>query len=196
MSKLKVTTLFSGIGAQEAGLKRLGVDFEMVGMCEIDKYAIKSYEGINGPTHNYGDISKIDRLDYADLLVYSSPCFPRGSMVLTDGGYKDIADIQVGDKVLTHLGNWKPVIRTMNNGVKELVKLSLNDGNVIRCTPNHKFLCRDEMVDCENAGEWVEAQNIGKKYPIWIKNGERGYGWVTSYEKDGKEEVLRYGKSC
>lgn len=74
MSKLKVTTLFSGIGAQEAGLKRLGVDFEMVGMCEIDKYAIKSYEGINGSTHNYGDISKIDRLDYADLLVYSSPC--------------------------------------------------------------------------------------------------------------------------
>ena len=74
MSKLKVTTLFSGIGAQEAGLKRLGVDFEMVGMCEIDRYAIKSYEGINGPTHNYGDISKIDRLDYADLLVYSSPC--------------------------------------------------------------------------------------------------------------------------
>ena len=74
MSKLKVTTLFSGIGAQEAGLKRLGVDFEMVGMCEIDKYAIKSYEGINGPTHNYGDISKIDRLDYTDLLVYSSPC--------------------------------------------------------------------------------------------------------------------------
>lgn len=71
---LKVITLFSGIGAQEAGLKRLGVDFEMVGMCEIDKYAIKSYEGINGPTHNYGDISKIDRLDYADLLVYSSPC--------------------------------------------------------------------------------------------------------------------------
>ena len=74
MSKLKVTTLFSGIGAQEAGLKRLGVDFEMVGMCEIDKYAIKSYEGINGPTHNYGDISKIDRLDYTDLLIYSSPC--------------------------------------------------------------------------------------------------------------------------
>jgi len=59
MSKLKVTTLFSGIGAQEAGLKRLGVDFELVGMCEIDKYAIKSYEAINGPTHNYGDISKL-----------------------------------------------------------------------------------------------------------------------------------------
>jgi len=86
------------------------------------------------------------------LLVYSSPCFPRGSMVLTDGGYKDIAEIQVGDKVLTHLGNWKPVVRVMNNGVKDLVKLTFNDGVVIRCTPNHKFLCTNEAFDCENVG--------------------------------------------
>ena len=74
MSKIKVTELFSGIGSQVAALKRLGVDYECVGISKIDKYAIKSYEGINGPTHNYGDISKIDRLDYTDLLIYSSPC--------------------------------------------------------------------------------------------------------------------------
>ena len=41
-------------------------------------------------------------------------------MVLTDGGYKDIADIQVGDKVLTHLGNWKPVIRVGGRRVPEV----------------------------------------------------------------------------
>lgn len=190
MSKLKVTELFSGIGSQVAALKRLGIDYECVGISEIDKYAIKSYEAINGPTHNYGDISKIDRLDYTDLLIYSSPCFPRGSMVLTDAGYKDIADIQVGDKVLTHLGNWKPVVRVMNNGIKDLVKLTFNDGAVIRCTPNHKFLCTNEAFDCENVGEWVEAKDIGENYPIWIKNGEKGHGWVTSYEKDEEEEVF------
>lgn len=190
MSKLKVTELFSGIGSQVAALKRLGIDYECVGISEIDKYAIKSYEAINGPTRNYGDISKIDRLDYTDLLIYSSPCFPRGSMVLTDAGYKDIADIQVGDKVLTHLGNWKPVVRVMNNGIKDLVKLTFNDGVVIRCTPNHKFLCTNEAFDCENAGEWVEAKDIGENYPIWIKNGEKGHGWVTSYEKDEEEEVF------
>lgn len=190
MSKLKVTELFSGIGSQVAALKRLGIDYECVGISEIDKYAIKSYEAINGPTHNYGDISKIDRLDYTDLLIYSSPCFPRGSMVLTDGGYKDIADIQVGDKVLTHLGNWKTVVRVMNNGIKDLVKLTFNDGEVIRCTPNHKFLCTNEAFDCENVGEWVEAKDIGENYPIWIKNGKKGYGWVASYEKDGEEEVF------
>ena len=74
MSKIKVTELFSGIGSQVAALKRLGVDYECVGISEIDKYAIKAYEGINGTTRNYGDISKIDRLDYTDLLIYSSPC--------------------------------------------------------------------------------------------------------------------------
>lgn len=31
---LKVITLFTGIGAQEAALKRLGLDFEIVGISE------------------------------------------------------------------------------------------------------------------------------------------------------------------
>ena len=40
MSKIKVTELFSGIGSQVAALKRLGVDYECVGISEIDKYAM------------------------------------------------------------------------------------------------------------------------------------------------------------
>lgn len=74
MKKIKVITLFTGIGAQEAALKRLGIDYEVVGISEIDKYAIQSYEAINGSTYNYGDITKINALDYADLWTYSSPC--------------------------------------------------------------------------------------------------------------------------
>lgn len=74
MKKIKVITLFTGIGAQEAALKRLEIDYEVVGISEIDKYAIQSYEAINGSTYNYGDITKINALDYADLWTYSSPC--------------------------------------------------------------------------------------------------------------------------
>ena len=73
-SKIKVITLFTGIGAQEAALKRLNIPFEVVGISEIDKHAIQSYEAINGPTFNYGDITKIPMLDYADLWTYSIPC--------------------------------------------------------------------------------------------------------------------------
>lgn len=80
--------LFSGIGAQEAALKRLGLDFEVVGISEIDKYAIQSYEAINGPTRNYGDITQIERLDYADLWTYSSPCQDFSTAGRQEGLYK------------------------------------------------------------------------------------------------------------
>lgn len=71
---ITINELFSGIGAQVAALKRNGVKFKVVGISEIDKYAIKSYEAINGKARNYGDISKAESLDYADLWTYSFPC--------------------------------------------------------------------------------------------------------------------------
>ena len=71
---LTVNELFSGIGSQSAALERLGIDFKVVGIAEIDKYAIKSYEAIHGSVKNYGDISKIEKLDYADFWTYSFPC--------------------------------------------------------------------------------------------------------------------------
>ena len=69
-----INELFSGIGAQVAAIKRLGIPYRVIGISEIDKYAIQSYEAINGETRNYGDISKIEKLDYADLWTYSFPC--------------------------------------------------------------------------------------------------------------------------
>ncbi len=72
--KLKVNELFSGIGAFRKALINLDIPHEIVGISEIDKHAIKSYEAIYGSTRNYGDISKVERLDYADLWTYGFPC--------------------------------------------------------------------------------------------------------------------------
>lgn len=71
---LKVNELFAGIGAFRKALVRLGIPHEIVGISEIDKYAIKSYYAIYGETRNYGDISKVDKLDCADLWTYGFPC--------------------------------------------------------------------------------------------------------------------------
>ena len=71
---LKVNELFSGIGAFRKALNRLNIPHEIVGISEIDKYAIMSYEAIFGETRNYGDISKVSKLDYADLWTYGFPC--------------------------------------------------------------------------------------------------------------------------
>lgn len=65
---------FAGIGAQAEALKELGLDYEVVGISEIDKHAIRGYEAIHGPVNNYGDITKIEHLPECDLLTYSYPC--------------------------------------------------------------------------------------------------------------------------
>lgn len=74
MERITVNELFSGIGAQRKALKNIGVEHKVVGISDIDKYANQSYSAIYGDTRQYGDITKIERLDYADLWTYSFPC--------------------------------------------------------------------------------------------------------------------------
>ena len=76
IEKLRVFEAFSGYGSQSIALRNIGVPYEVVSISEIDKYAIKAYEAIHGPTLNLGDISKIDVNDIPehDLFTYSFPC--------------------------------------------------------------------------------------------------------------------------
>ena len=74
MDKLKVIELFAGFGTQSLALKYEKIPHEIIGISEIDKHAIQAYEALHGPVHNYGDITKIEKLDYADFWTYSSPC--------------------------------------------------------------------------------------------------------------------------
>ena len=73
---LRVFEAFAGYGSQSIALRNLGIDYEVVAISEIDKYAIKAYEAIHGPTNNLGDICKIDPSDIPDhdLFTYSFPC--------------------------------------------------------------------------------------------------------------------------
>lgn len=71
---MRVIELFAGVGSQTQALKNLGIKHEVIGISEIDKYAINSYEQLHGTVNNFGDISKIDILPTADLWTYSFPC--------------------------------------------------------------------------------------------------------------------------
>ena len=60
----------------------------MVGISEIDKYAIDAYNALHPGVTNYGDISKInwDEVPDFDLFTYSSPCQDFSSAGLQRGG--------------------------------------------------------------------------------------------------------------
>lgn len=79
MKNLRLLSLFSGIGAFEKALERIGVDYELVNYCEIDKYASKSYSLIHNESEdkNLWDITKIDIENLPtniDLITHGSPC--------------------------------------------------------------------------------------------------------------------------
>ena len=76
---LNVFSLFSGIGAFEKALENLGIPYNLLAYCEIDKFASKSYSIIHNVSEdkNLKDVRKIDILDVedrVDLITYGFPC--------------------------------------------------------------------------------------------------------------------------
>lgn len=60
ISKLKVFEAFAGVGSQRMALRNIGIPFEVVGICEWDKNAIKAYQAIHS--------DKVSNLGYAENL--------------------------------------------------------------------------------------------------------------------------------
>lgn len=80
MDKIRIFEAFAGYGSQSMAIQRLkkdfGIEYEIVGISEIDKYAIQAYNAVHPGVKNYGDISKIDwnEVPDFDLFTYSFPC--------------------------------------------------------------------------------------------------------------------------
>ena len=81
MKKIRMFEAFAGYGSQSMAMERLRkeglLDYEVVGISEIDKYAIKAYYACHDTSiPNFGDISKIDWTSVPDfdLFTYSFPC--------------------------------------------------------------------------------------------------------------------------
>lgn len=76
---IRYLSLFSGIGAFEKALDNLGIPYELLAYCEVDKYASKAYSLLHHvpESMNLGDITKVDEKTLPtdiDLLTYGFPC--------------------------------------------------------------------------------------------------------------------------
>lgn len=94
-------------------------------------------------------------------------CFVPGMPVVTHQGSKPIEKVQIGDRVLTHKGQWKPVTNLFTFYDKKQI-IHIND---IICTPNHEFFVLHKkyqtLVTDDNIheyAEWIEAKNLTKDY--------------------------------
>lgn len=126
--------------------------FEHYRICEFDKYAVLSYNAVHGTNFETSDITKIHAEDlsvtdtdkYCYIMTYSFPCFPKGSLVLTDGGYKDISEIAPGDLVLCHDNRFHAVTRSIGTGSNHCLRFTGMGVDEIVATDNHLFYVREK----------------------------------------------------
>ena len=128
----------------------------------------------------------------------SCPCFPAGTLILTQRGHLPIEDVVVGDLVLTHRARWRPVTHVGSES-SELVMVRGQGHPGLICTPDHPFLTGTE--------EWTAAKDLrGRRWRTvayvpedasalpWTETGrgvllDRGR-WRASGWKDGKTVYL------
>ena len=148
--------------------------YELINFCEFDKYAVKSYCAIHGVDEslNLGDITQVDetKLKSFNFICGGSPCFPEGTLVLTEYGYIPIEEVIEGDRVLTHNNQYEKVVKTMAHETTSLMGIYPSVSEMIYCTPEHPFYIRKHTRKWNNSKrsydrvfsdpEFVLAKNI------------------------------------
>jgi len=89
-------------------------------------------------------ITQVDPVRFGLLferfLVRKKKCLAPHTYVMTDVGSKMLKDIAIGDLVLTHNNEYKPVMTKEYSAHKELLDIEAEDGTVITCSPNHLWI--------------------------------------------------------
>ena len=186
---LKYLSLFSGIGAFESALTNLGVNYEVVNYCEIDKYASKSYSAIHGvpETKNLWDITKVNvfnlpKPNEIDLITYGFPCQDISLAGKQKGLFND-------DGSLTRSGLFFEALKVIEY-CKPKVAIAENVKNLT----GKKFATQFETVlkSLEDAGynNYWKVLNA-KDYGI-PQNRERVF--IVSIRKDVDTEMFEFPK--
>lgn len=100
------------------------------------------------------------RGDEVPLLIHMMTCFPGRTPISTESGPKQIRNIKIGDRVLTHTGEYQPVIDTMSKFYTgEMVKLyygrQKHSSTSITATSEHPIL-----VERNGIKSWVPMSDI------------------------------------
>ena len=116
-----------------------------------------------------GSMDKIDYSQYVnkvDLLTGGVPCFIAGTRVSTNSGYKNIEDVLLEDKLLTHTGKFQNIInlqRKLYTGDLYDLKIKYHP-EIISCTEEHPFYVREKVKIWDNS---IRKYKITYNEPVW-----------------------------
>lgn len=125
-------------------------------------------------------------------IEIGAACVVRDSELLTRKGLQKIVDVKVGDEVLTHEGVYEKVTDIINNGIKPVYKITLENGFSLTSTDNHPYMTKEDG--------WVRLKDLDLKRHSILTYGEvekwknhsvfKNYSvssWGRILNKNGKE---------
>ena len=155
-------SLFSGMGGDTLGITQAGC--KVIAYNELKPNFCKTHEA-NFPDSELicdGKITDISKLKDScftkfqgktDILFAGFPCFVKDTLVLTNTGYKEIQNVAIDDKLLTHSGEFKNIVnlqRKEYNGQLYNIKLKYHP-EPINCTEEHPFYVREKKRSWNNS---------------------------------------------
>ena len=148
-------SLFSGLGGDSLGMTQAGC--KLIGYNELNLNFCKSHDANFKDSELICDdkttnISKLKDECFTkfkgktDVLMAGFPCFVKDTLVLTNTGYKEIQNVVLDDKLLTHTGEFKNILnlqRKEYNGKLYNINLKYHP-ELINCTEEHPFFVREK----------------------------------------------------
>jgi DNA (cytosine-5)-methyltransferase 1 len=164
MNELKYIDLFCGIGGFHQALSNLNC--QCVLACDNDKSCQENYKD-NYDMVPVNDVKTIDpsQVPDFDIICGGFPCFVAGTQTLTNNGYKNIEDVELRDKLLSHNGHFQRILNLQTKLYKGQlydIKLKYHPETIV-ATPEHPFYTRTRVkkgVFGEPA--WKTANQISK----------------------------------
>jgi RecA/RadA recombinase len=87
-------------------------------------------------------------------MIVGGGCVVKGTNIITNNGLVSIENLNVGNlvktldglKLITHI--WNP--ETLSDGTPECYEIEFEDGYIVTCSNNHKFIIDNKWITAEN----------------------------------------------
>lgn len=177
MRNLTMLSLFAGSGGFELAGELNGI--KTLANSEVEPFPIRVLEKNYPGVVQLGDVSAVKgaEIEPVDIVTFGSPCFVGNTLIKTEQGLIPIKEVKIGNTVHINGKSYK-VTDSACTGIKKVISLYFADGQVVSCTPDHKFLSDDG---------WVEAKDIIIGLTTLVKD-DNGRTFVTRVKEQANEQ--------
>jgi predicted phage terminase large subunit-like protein len=149
---------------------------------DFEEYIHRAYPEYQFYSYNLQLIEQLERVAEGDinrLMIFmpprhGKPVWVGARVLLSDGTYTRLGDIEVGDEVITHKGRSKTVTAVHEQGQQPSLKITTNAGRETTAATDHPFL---------TPSGWVKAENLSEGQPLGAVNPQFGHRSERPFEE-------------